>query len=352
MRGMREGSRPATSQSPGTSIETEKTIVAGTRSDLVVDQPAGDPIIIEVVVTHDLEPETHESYKELGFPVLKIRPDWDTLGQLESAVITADTLNVPPVRCAQCKGAAERRNREEERARSYAESVLQRLNERTPSDQSRLSFRPWTHDKFNRPMFPQIRQQVYANAIILTELGFVQSREKLWLFHFSLPHKGVIFANVGSTEEVAIWKDTAALIHWNLNEYSHGIESVIVERVLAKCRAAGAAVRVSFYGQAFDRGKELRELTPVGSVDKAVLGMLLAQAAVVFPEAEQQVVQARDAARNAKQAEIERERAMQEEAARLRQGAADSRRKAEREQWAQLNGWLKERDPRFGQSDH
>ena len=156
---------------PGACVEAEKTIVPGTRSDLVVNRPGRGPVVIEVVVTHDLEPEARESYEESGIPVLKVRPTWDTLVQLESAVNTDDTLNIPRIVCATCKNAAERKRRQ-------VESLLKRLNERRQSTLTKLPFRPWTHDKFNRPMFSRIRQRVYANAIILTELGFTQANKQ------------------------------------------------------------------------------------------------------------------------------------------------------------------------------
>lgn len=256
---------------PGASIEAEKTILPGTRSDLVVNRPGRGPVVIEVVVTHDLEPEARESYEESGIPVLKARPTWDTLVQLESAVNTDDTLNIPRIVCTTCKNAAERKRRQ-------VESLLKRLNERRQSTVSKLPFRPWTHDKFNRPMFPRIRQRVYANAILLTELGFTQATSKPWLFLYRLPSSGVVFANFGATEEVAIWEDSAALIHWKLDRYSEEMEAAVVEGVLARCRAAGADVRVSFYDRMFDEEVGPGETNPTGSVDSRVLNKLLAQA--------------------------------------------------------------------------
>ena len=328
---------------PGVSVEAEKSIVPGTRSDLVVDQPGKAPVVIEVVVTHDLEPEALDHYKESDIPVLKLRPTWDTLPRLESEVIADDTLNVPPVRCAPCKDAAQRKRQEAKRIQRRVDSMLERLNQRRPLTSAKLSFRPWTHDKFCRPMFPHIRQQVYANAIILTELGFAQATAKPWLFLFRLPGGGVVFANFGSTEEVPIWEDSAALIHWNLEKYDGEIESALVEGVLASCRAAGASVRVSFYGRGFDQGEVPLESNPTGSVDGLVLSKLLAQSARMFPEAERRFEHAREAAREAERAKIEREQVEQSEAARLRQEEADIRRKAESEQWTQLNEWIRER---------
>ena len=330
---------------PGAKVEAEKSVVAGTRSDLVVNQPDRGPVIIEVVVTHDLEPESRESYEKSETPVLKIRPTWETLDNLESAVISDDTLNVPPVRCSSCKRATERRRREREQIQERVDSMLRQLNGQQQPDQGKLPFRPWTHDQFERAMFPRIRQQVYANALILTELGFVQAKQKPWLFLFRLPG-GVFFANFGSTEEVAIWEDPAAFIHWKLDRYSEEMESTLVEGVLARCRAAGAEMRVSFYNRMFD-GQE----NPAGNslpdgVDRTVLNGLLAEAARSFPEAERRLAQGREAAKKAEHTAALREQVVQAEAERRRQEAAEDRKRAEREQWAHLNEWFKDRSAR------
>ena len=63
---------------------------------------------------------------------------------------------------------------------------------------------------------------------------------------------GVVFANFGSTEEVPIWEDPSALIHWQLHRCSDAEEEALVRLVLRKCREAGAEVRVSFYDQRFE----------------------------------------------------------------------------------------------------
>ncbi len=269
---------------PGASVEAEKTIVPGTRSDLVVNRPGRGPVVIEVVVTHDVEPEARESYEESGIPVLKVRPTWDTLVQLESAVNTDDTLNIPRIVCATCRGAAKRKRRQEEKDRRRVDSMLKRLNERRQSTVTKLPFRPWTHDKFQQPMFSHIRRRVYTNAIILTELGFTQAKNKPWLFLFRLPGGGAVFANFGATEVVPIWEDPAALIHWKLDGHSEEMEAAVVEGVLARCRAAGADVRVSFFNLVFDQQDGPVETNPTGSVDRRVLNKLLAQADRTFPE--------------------------------------------------------------------
>ena len=176
----------------------------------------------------------------------------------------------------------------------------------------------------------------------MTELGFVQAKQKPWLFLFRLPG-GVFFANFGSTEEVAIWEDPAAFIHWKLDRHSEDMESALVEGVLARCQRAGAHVRVSFYNRMFDQREGPVENGPIEGVDRTVLNNLVAEAARSFPKEERRLAQAREAARNAEEAEREREERMQAEAARIRREVADSGRKIEQEQWAQLNEWFRRR---------
>ena len=324
----------------GALVETEKSVVAGTRSDLVVSQTGRGPVVIEIVVTHDLESEALEAYRESGISLLKVRPTWDTLFRLESGVITDDTVNVPPVRCSECKSAEQRHRREQDRIRRRADSMLRRLNERRPTDTGSLPFRPWTHDKFGRPMFSDIRRRVFVNAIILTELGFVQAQRNPWVFVFRLS-TGVIFANFGSTEEVAIWENTSALIHWKLDVDSEEMESELAEGVLARCRAAGAEVRVSFYNLMFDQQEDAREAGLPAQADRPVLNTLLAETARSYQETERRLKEAREAAREAKRVSLARQEAMEADALRLRQQESDSRKRSEQEQWAEFNEWFK-----------
>ncbi len=330
---------------PGASIEAEKSIAAGTRSDLVIGQADRGPVVIEIVVTHDLEPEAREAYKESGIPVLKVRPTWETLFQLESEAITGDALNVPPVRCSECKNAEQRHRREQDRIRRRADSMLWRMNERRPADPSSPPFRSWTHDKFGRPMFPHIRRRVFVNAMILTELGFVQAQKSPWVFLFRLSG-GVIFANFGSTEEVAIWEDASALIHWKLDGLAEEMESELVRGVLARCRAAGAEVRVSFYNRMFDQQEDAGEEALPAQADRAVLNALLAEATLGYLETERRLKQTGEVAREAERASLARQEEMEAERSRLRQQESDIRKSAEQEQWAEFNEWFKRQSAR------
>ena len=327
----------------GAKMEAETSVVAGTRSDLVLSRPGKHPVIIEVVVTHDLGPTAHESYAASRFPVFKVHPSWDTVTELDSLLVTGDTINVPSIRCTTCKNAEERRQRRAEELRALADAMLRRMDKRQPQTAAQPAFRPWTHDKFEQPMFPRIRRDVYANAIILAELGFIQARDKPWLFYFPLPDAGVIFANFGSTKEVPIWRNPSAHIHWALDEYPNELRAVVIEGVLTRCRGAGAEVRVSFYERALDSQEGLIGASPAWRVDRAVLDQLLADAGKLFQEEERQLAQVRDAVRKARDVAALRRQSAQAEAKRQRQEAADRKRRAEEEQWSQLNEWVKER---------
>ena len=51
----------------GATIHQEKTVVSGTRSDIVLELLGHEPFIIEVVNTHDLEEETRRLYMDSRF---------------------------------------------------------------------------------------------------------------------------------------------------------------------------------------------------------------------------------------------------------------------------------------------
>lgn len=165
----------------------------------------------------------------------------------------------------------------------------------------------------------------------------------MFLFRFS---GGIIFANFGSTDEVAIWEDTSALIHWKLDGRNKGMESELAKGVLARCRAAGASVRVSFYNSMFDYQEDARENGLPSPVNAEVLNRLLAEAAQSYQKTERRLREAREAAKEAQRAERARLEAKEAESSRLRQQDSDSRKRAEDEQWAELNEWFKRQSTR------
>jgi len=239
---------------PGTRAALERSVVGHTRSDVVIDRPKKQPLIVEVVVSHDLEEDTKRRYEESGLPVFVIQPTWDTAAELESAVVADSVINVAATRCPSCQAARDQRLKEHRETQRWVSSMLKNLRLRTRTSGDRLAVRPWRNDKFGREMHRPVQEAVFKNASVLRQLGFTQSAQKPWLFVFPLPeNRGVFFANFGSTAEVSIWEDTSALIHWQIKERSETKKAELVQRLLSTCRAAGADVRVSFYDMRYDQ---------------------------------------------------------------------------------------------------
>ena len=270
-----------------TDVRAECPIVEGTRSDIVLYREDRNPIVLEIVVTHDLEPDTRNRYLESGLPVFLIQPTWDSLNALENSVIADAILNVDVTPCRSCQNEAERKRQRDEENGKQVNSYLERMDRRRPSDPSRLPFRPWTHDKFAQPMSINTRRRVYANAIVLTELGFVQTQKKPWLFRLGITGVGTIFANFGSTEEVPIWEDSAAMVHWTLENLSDELESLLIPELLDKCRKEGAEVRVSFYNRHYDQRDDNGGNDPTQKVNRDVLHKLLTESDRLFHEKRQ-----------------------------------------------------------------
>lgn len=120
----------------GANIASERTVVEGTRSDLVVFQSDGSPrVIIEIVVTHDLESDTKQRYEAANYPVVTVKPSWDTFPDLRQAAVGSRILNVKnEYRCCgdcreaqQKKRAAPRRRQQKKRAvRAWASETQPR----------------------------------------------------------------------------------------------------------------------------------------------------------------------------------------------------------------------------------
>ena len=249
----------------GMEIAMERQVVEDTRSDLVLTAYSDVLTIIEIVVTHDLEPETLSRYRDSDIPVLTIRPTWETLHQLETEIISCESINLGDKRCSKCKYEESERRRKEEIARRQVDLMLKRMDQIGPPK----PFRHWTEDKYGRPIYPHVRRKVFANAEMLTSIGFTQANRKAHLFLYTLP-KGAVFADFGSTEEVPIWEDTSALIYLSKDalptgcgtcddcNYGHteccrpcseqeSVKRHLIQGVLDRCGVAGAEVRVSFY---------------------------------------------------------------------------------------------------------
>ena len=275
---------------PGASIRKEIMVVGGTRSDLVVDVPGLDPIIIEVVNTHYLEEETRQRYRESGCRVVVRRVSWDDLGELAGECRADETINVIRWRCAACRERRKERRRqaiEERRCAEQRAATLERRKKVIDSvvgslkrkQRPRPAFVPWyevwkenwTFVEEPIKMFPKVQRKVFANAVILTELGFEQhNKRKPHLFRFCIRRnpRVYIYGDLGGSDVVPIYEDTAVMLYApDLEEFAE-LEEYAVNAFAEKLQEAGASVRVGFEAHMY---LESQEIDPTRHVDMRMI---------------------------------------------------------------------------------
>ena len=147
----------------GASIASERVVVQGTRSDLVIFQPDGSPrVIIEIVVTHDLESDTKQRYEETNYPVVTVEPSWDTLPGLRRAAIGSRILNIKGDKHRYCNDC---RNRQKTEAAARAEEAeiyrrIEQINGRGPRSPHK-PLTPLTEEDLMRiPAYAKARAKV------------------------------------------------------------------------------------------------------------------------------------------------------------------------------------------------
>lgn len=212
----------------GAGIATERIAVEGTRSDLVVINPISkirqrgrvERVIIEIVVSHDLEVDTHLKYQDAGTPVIKVKPTWETLDELRPSCIGYDTLNIDKKRCPECEEIERRRGEAEEKLKAEVEEAGQAEMEKheklseiarelllgvRPHTGRRIQLKPITHDKFGSPLRRETRRQVNDYARRLEWLGFEQQASRATLLMYR-SGGWKIYADLGGTEILRIWE--------------------------------------------------------------------------------------------------------------------------------------------------
>ena len=332
-----------------TDVNPEETIVDGTRSDIVIYRDDNKPIIIEVVVTHDLEPGTRQRYAESKIPAFLIRPTWDSLDELESSVIADSTLNLQAKPCSACVEREERQRRQqkeqrrrEERLKEQFDSRLTRMDRREQSKPTILPLQPLVYDYLDRPMYPHVRRQVYANAIILTEMGFRQSPKNPHVFWFRLPDGCCVFARFDSFVK-PIWEDTRALITCAVKDYSDELESFLIDTVAAKCRKAGLGVMVSLESDHPDQQNPPPRNNVAKLVNKEVLSNLLAESDRICHETERQAEQSLERPEETQSTDEVRERDEWVVKRHFQQVEKAKKRRAEQEERADFQEWVAKR---------
>lgn len=185
-------------------VVAESSATAGTRSDLTFEGER--PIVIEIVVTHDVEDETAERYANAELPVFIVRPTWETVGMLRDELVADDALIVRSDKCSTCRAQIEAERRHQVRL----EQLGARLDETRLVDdrlaEHQLGDWPPALDRFGRTLFPGIRRTVADQAIRLMMVGFTQLQRNRWVFVLHLPDGiGAVYAGLGGTEWEPLW---------------------------------------------------------------------------------------------------------------------------------------------------
>ena len=186
-------------------------------------------------------------------------------------------------------------------------------------------------------MYPRVRRKVYANAIILIELGFLQSQKNPHVFWYRLPDGCCVFAQFDFLVR-PIWKDTRALIDCDVKGYSDELGSFLIETVAVKCRKAGVGVMASLEEDHTDQQEIPLSNNAVNLVNKEVLNNLLAESDRIYNDTEQQPAQSQERTLEKGNAGAVRERnEVENEVEKAR------RSEAEQVEWANYQEWVAER---------
>ena len=297
---------------PETEICKEISVVPHTRSDLALFKFNDSTVILEVVNTHPLDPDTKERYLQSKIAVYIRTLTWDTLHELSSEFIADKCLNVESqplcVQCLQRKESFEA-ERERELAREAAikesfeaerkrelkrqariledlvrrKQIIERALKRLVRNRRRdPQFRPWYRVKKETwwesvpeiKMYPKTQRAVFANAIILTELGFEQhNQRKPWLFRFNIHKSGkYIYADLGGSDVIPIYQDTAAMLYAPDLEGIDQLAQYGVEWFADSLRSHGVNVRVGFLS---DYHIDDQHIDPIRHIDKSMLDNLV-----------------------------------------------------------------------------
>ena len=236
-------------------------------------------LAIEFATLREFPPLTRTRYQEQRVPAMVLRPTWTLLPQLTSGLTSADTINFPAVRCQGCTELNQAQRMQPVNLHAEVHDLLARMDQPRFTNSDALPFQPWSHDRFDQPMFRPVQREVFTKALILTLLGFNQSRTKPWLFVFPVRYDFAVFADFGSTEDIPIWQLPHPLVYCTQNSQFEQIEADIIRGALNRCRASGADVRVSFYAQDRDPGEPTQIPGPIAvSAIRTYLPRLMSRA--------------------------------------------------------------------------
>lgn len=260
-----------------TSVQTEKSVVEGTRSDVVIYRENRSPIIIEVVVTHDLEPEAAALYLESNNPVFMVYPEWSSLDEFTAEVIANKGVNIDVEMCSKCKLKEKRR---QEREKHNMELAMSNLGKMKVRHEAKKKMKTWITTRTGTPLYSHVRKQLYAQAIILMQMGFQQSKKNPSVFWFGLgfsSNSGCIYADLGwdyPGGNDSIWRQPRIMVNYSTEGLPDYFRSTLHDIIFSNFREAELAAEMSETG----KRTEFSGDNAVGLVDSRKLDLLLADA--------------------------------------------------------------------------
>ena len=257
----------------GWQSKTEKSIVEGTRSDLIFSHNDGRQTIIEVVNTHSMEQETETAYRKSGIPVVVVRIERETVNRLWKGVHTRESRNFTSDECDECESERLKTEAVLERRRAIVDGELAKMKRQRYSRHKFQPFyeaRPKVFSDKPTPIFIKTQRKVFANAIILTELGFEQSKKTPYIFYKIIRRTPYVtlYADLGGSTVTPIYEDTAARLYTSL-EFEGPLEdpdmnTYIVQKFGERLEKEGVQVRFRSI-----------DVNPVSRVNPEILNRML-----------------------------------------------------------------------------
>ena len=297
-------------------------------------QSDGRKIAVEVVNTHEMESETEAAYASAGIPVATIPVEWATLERLCTGLSVNDSRNFNRDICNECDEKRLEAEKRLDQRKRYVNNVLSGMTRRQRAEPL---FRPWLEAKDFLPMSPRTQRMVFANAIILTELGFEQHNlEKPWLFRLVIYRKSnvILYADLGGSDVIPTYKDTAAMLYvfgTYLRDAITGsaISHYIIEEFGKLLQQFGVDVRTGFLSA---EQVERVGVQPLKKVDSQKIERLVLQNQSRWDTYRKRIEEKRR-----EQERLQQERIQERVEEKRRE---KERREQERHQWAELEEWF------------
>ena len=200
----------------GYDCSQEVYLVKDARSDIAFVNGAHRRLVVEIVVTHEMEGSAVSAYQSDNIPVMIIRPTWETVEDLYRRVRADDVLNIEPF-CKPCKNARQAEQARREKIERFAQSALQTQLQAVRAmryiNETGLPFARWHTDRSGNPMYERTQNNVFASAQRLANKGWKQrNARKPWVFSYDLPFS-TAFADFGGNEFFPIYRYTAAQVY-------------------------------------------------------------------------------------------------------------------------------------------